>query len=128
MQQKAHAVSDASMKDGRIGSCLFITDEKKQKMMHNTLFHKSWSNNTVKGAEAIMLLELVTVLYKRSKSIALAKTTIAVDNWKKHRGLVDETCKVSYFFQDAGAEIAQIRKLVKETQYKIEFELANNND
>ena len=73
-----------------MGSHWLITDEKKQDMIQNTLFHKSWGNNTIKGAEAIVLLELITVLHKRSKNIISGKITIAIDNRKVYRGLVDE--------------------------------------
>ena len=66
-------------------------------------------------------------MHKRSRNITLGKITIRIDNSKVYKRLVNEICKASYFLQDAGAEIVQIRKLVSEIKYDIEFRLVKNN-
>ena len=46
----------------------------------NTLCHKRWDDNTIKGAEAIVALELITVIGKKGKMINEGKITVAIDN------------------------------------------------
>ena len=40
-----------------------------------------------------------------------------------HNGVTNEIVKASVYNQDAGAEIAQIRRLVEEIRFKVEFKL-----
>ena len=106
MQHKAYTTSDASMKEGKMGSYWLITDNKNQEIIQNTLFHKRWNNNIIKGVEAIVILELLIVLYKRSRNVISGKVTIGIDNPKVYKGLVNEIHKVGYFSQDTGVKIA----------------------
>ena len=66
----AHAASDASLKHGRMGGHWVITDQKNEEVIQNASYHKTWRNNTIKGAEAIVSLELVMVSHKRGRNIA----------------------------------------------------------
>ena len=93
--EKAHAATDASLKLGRMGGHWIVTDEKNEEILDNTIYHKAWRNNTIKGAEAIVLLELVTMLHKRGKNITRGKITIAIDNRKVHNGVINEIVKAS---------------------------------
>ena len=97
IQQKALTTSDTSMKGGRIGGYWLITNDKKQETIQNTLFNKRQNNNTIKGVDVIIILELVTVLYKRSRNVVSGKITIKIDNLKVYKGLVDEIYKASYY-------------------------------
>jgi len=121
--EKAQAATDASLKLGRMGGHWIVTDEMNEEIIENTIYHKAWRNNTNKGAEAIVLLELITMLHKRGKNITRGKITIAIDNRKVHNGVTIEIVKASTYNQDAGAEIAQIRRLLNEIRFKVEFKL-----
>ena len=110
MQHKAYSALDASIKEAKMGRHQLITNKKKQEIIQNTLFHKRQNNNTIKGVEAIVILELVTVLYKRSRNITSGKITIGIDNPKVCKGIVNKIYKVTYFSYDTKAEVAQIRK------------------
>ena len=121
--ETAHAASDASLKCGRMGGHWVITDQKNEEVIENTLYHKAWRNNTIKGAEAIVLLELVMVLHKRGRNVTQGKICVSIDNKKVFDGVTKTIVKASTYTQDAGAEIAQIRRLVKEMKFQIEFKL-----
>ena len=41
-----------------------LTDKKRKFEIKNTVYYKKWVNNTIVGAEIIMLLELFEVLKK----------------------------------------------------------------
>ena len=69
MQHKAYSALDASIKEAKMGRHQLITDEKKQEIIQNTLFHKRQNNNTIKGVEVIIILGLVTVLHKKSRNV-----------------------------------------------------------
>jgi len=55
-------VSDVSAKDGVMSGHWCIRDKNKQLLLSNTLYHKKWQDNTIVGAEVIVLLELIEVL------------------------------------------------------------------
>ena len=55
--------------------------------MQNTLCHNRWDNNTIKGADAIISLELVIVIGKKGKRINEGKITISIDNRKVYNGV-----------------------------------------
>ena len=57
-----------------------ITDINRKEEIHNTLYHKEWNINTIKGAEAIVMLELLMVIERKGKNIENGKLTIGIDN------------------------------------------------
>ena len=79
-QRKAHAASDAAMNNSKMGGHWIIMDLESKVKTQNTLCHKRWDNNTIKGAEAIVALELITVIGKKGKMINEGKITVAIDN------------------------------------------------
>jgi len=111
------------MKDGEMGGSWILTNNNKDKIIQNILYHKNWKKNTAKGAEAITLLELISVLKHRGRDIESGKLSIAVDNRKVYRGITEQIKKASTHTQDAGVEIAQIRRLLKEIKFEINFKL-----
>lgn len=109
------------------GRALAHNRRNEVKTIENALFHRRWNKNTIKGAEATILLDMISVLHKKSKHSRAGKITIGIDNRKACNGLVKETHKASIFSQDAGAEITQIRKLACEIKHDVEFKLAKIN-
>ena len=90
-------------------------------VIDNTLYHNRWKTNTIRGAEAIVLLELITVLRMRGRNITHGKVIVGIDNRKVYNEVTSMINKASTYTQDAGAEIAQIRRLIDEIKFEIEF-------
>ena len=59
---KAFAASDASCKNNQMGGYWIIANATKQYEQENKLYYKNWKVNASKGAEAIALLDLLTVI------------------------------------------------------------------
>ena len=120
-QRKAHAASDAAINDSKIGGHQMLIDLENRTKMQNTLCHKRQDNNTNEGAETITLLELIAVIRKKGKCINNGKITVGIGNKKVHRGVVRTINKASEHAQDTGVEIAQMRKILRNIKFKIEF-------
>ena len=43
----------------------YITNYQKETKSSNKLYHKKWADNTIVGAESIVLLELIEVLEQK---------------------------------------------------------------
>ena len=67
--RKACAATDAAMNDCRMGGHWIIMDVESKMKKCNTLHHNRWGDNTNKGAKAIALLDLMTVI--RNKGIGV---------------------------------------------------------
>lgn len=123
----AFAASDASVKNNQMGGYWIITNSSKQYKHEKSLYHKNWRVNTSKGAEAITLLELISVIERKGRGIERGKIIVAIDNRKVHRGILSEIVKPSTHTQDAGAEIAQMKKLLKKIRFEVEFNLVKGH-
>jgi len=104
-----YAASDASVKNGQMAGCWMIRNESNELLLQNHLYHKEWENNTIVGAEAITLLELIEVIERKGRGISHGKITIGVDNRKVYQRIVEEIAKPNVYAKDSGAEIAQIK-------------------
>ena len=80
--RKAYAATDVAINNGKIGGYWILVDTERRHIMQNTLYHKRWGENTVKGAEAIVLLELIIVIKNKGRNVESGKITMAVDNRK----------------------------------------------
>ena len=69
------------------------------------------------GAEATTLLALIETVCKKGWEIETGKIAIGVDNRRVFRNATKDVAKLSEYAQDVGAEIAQIRKLMKEISF-----------
>ena len=124
---KAFTAADASCENNQMGGYWIIANATKQYEQENKLYHKNWKANTSKGAEAIALLDLLTAIEKKGQKIECGKIEIAVDNLKVRRGTMNEILKLSIHTQDAGAEIVQIRKLLKKIKFEVDFKLVRGH-
>ena len=102
-------------------------DEHNQNQMKKLLYHKNWNLNTIVGAEAITLLELMEVLKRRARHIENGKITIGFDNRIAHQQMINEVVKPTMFANDAGAEIAQIRDIMKEIKFEVKLQLVRGH-
>ena len=66
---RALAASDTSVKDGEIGRVQMIIKNNGEEVLSNKLYHKKWAENLSKSAEALLLLELLQVIVKKSYHI-----------------------------------------------------------
>ena len=84
-------------------------------------------NNTPEAAEAIVLLELVEVLERRGRHVEEGKITIGIENRKECDKLVNIIRKTSDHAQNAGAEIAQIKKVTNKIKHEIKIKLVKGH-
>ena len=119
----AIGVTDASAKHGQMGGYWIFTSTTKAFEIKNTLYHKYWAENTCVGAEAIVLLELIHMIEKKGRDITRGLITIGIDNRKVHRKLVEDIMKTSMHVQDAGAIVAQIRRLLSRIKFEVQIKL-----
>ena len=66
---RALAASDTSVKDREMGRVWMIMKNNREEVLSNRLYHKKWAENSSKSVEALLLLELVQVIVKKSYHI-----------------------------------------------------------
>ena len=123
----AYTASDASVKNGQMAGCWTIRNESNELLLQNHLYHKEWENNTIVGAEAITLLELIEVIERKGRGISHGKIIIGVDNRKVYQRIVEEIAKPNVYAKDSGAEIAQIKRLLEKIKFEIQIELVKGH-
>ena len=95
------------MNDARRGGYQTTIDLESKIRLQNSLHHNRWNNNVIKGAEAAVSLELLTVMQNERKSIANNKIAIRIDNQKVHNGITQT------FKKEANARKTQVQKQLK---------------
>ena len=110
-------------KNKQIARCWTIRSKSNELLLQNHNYHKEQENNTIIGAEAITLLELVDAIERKGRRISHRKIIIKVDNRKAHQRIVETIEKPNTHAKDSGAEIAQIKRLLEKIKYKMEIEL-----
>ena len=128
IEGKAYAATDSSMDDREMAGYWCIKDIDQRLLIHNTIYHKEWKDNTCKGAEAITLLELIEVIVTKGKHIPTGKIKIGFDNRLAYRKIVNAILKPSTYAQDSGAEISRIKTLLKEVSFEIELVLVKGHE
>ena len=73
-------MSDALVKYRQMARFWCIRNQTQELLLKYHLYHKEWENNTVIGAEAMMLLELIETINKKGRGIASGRIVIGVDN------------------------------------------------
>ena len=126
-ERKAFTASDTSMKNNQIEEYWIVTDINQEEKIQNTLYYKEWKSNIIKGAEVIIILELLIVLERRGRNIENGKIVIGLDNRKVYQKLIDKIRKACYHTQDARVEIAQMKRLIKKIKFKLEFKLVKGH-
>ena len=76
---KVLAATDASVKDGKMGEAQIISNYNGNLLSRNKLYHKIWNENSNISVEALILLELIQVIERKSWHINKGKIIIAVD-------------------------------------------------
>ena len=104
-----------------------IRNKSNELLLQNHMYHKEWENNTIVGAEAITLLELIEVIERKGRGISYGKITIGVDNRKVYQRIVEEIAKPKVYAKDSGAEIAQIKRLLEKIKFEIQIELVKEH-
>ena len=78
-------------------------------------------------AETITLLDLIELLRIKGREITSGKIEIGFDNRRSHRRIIQEIMKPSICAQEAGAEIMQIRRIIKEVTFEIDLVLVKGH-
>ena len=63
------------------------------------------------------------MIEKKRRNINRGKIEVALDNSKFHRGIANDIVKLCKHAQDAGAEVAQMRRLLKNIRFEVDFKL-----
>ena len=91
-----------------------MDQEMKEILMEREVFSKEWEINTLRTAEAIILLDMIDTINRKSYDINDADMTVAIDNkaiWRiVYRGLVIP----NHSNQDAAAEASLVKKLIEQ--------------
>ena len=88
------------------------------------VFHKEWNDNASIVAETITLLDLIEILRIKGREISARKFKIGFDNRNLHRRTMQEVIKLGVCAQEAGAEIMQMRRIMKEVTFDVDLVLA----
>ena len=126
-ESKAYAASDASMKNKQMGGYWRLMNADSKEETRNTLHHKEWDKSTIVGAEAIVLLDLLAMLEKKGRNANSGKVIAGLDNKKVCRGIVQDFKRNSEGTKDAGAEIIEMKNIVKRIKFDIEFKLVRGH-
>ena len=126
--EMAVAVTDVSTKDGRMGGSWIIGDKNNRRLLGNKLYHKDWRENTSGAAEVIVLLELMMVIQKKGRNINSRKIIIGVDYKRAYKKIIEEIMKPNKYVQEARAEIALIKQLMKKINFEVEIKLMRGHE
>ena len=125
--KKAYVASDASVKNGQMAGYWTMQDLNQELLLHHHVYHKEQNENMVVRAEAITLLELIKIVERKGRGITHGRLVIRVDNCLVYHRIVENIAKPNVYAQDAGAEIAQIKKLIEKAKFDIQLELVKGH-
>ena len=127
-ERRAFAASDASVKNGKMAGCWIIANESEVDLENHEIYHKRWYQNTSGAAEVLILLELIKVIERKGRNINHGKITIGIDYKRVYRKIVTKIKKSSEYAQEAGAEIAEIKRLLKDIKFEVEIKLLKGHE
>ena len=93
----------------------------KQIEIRNELFSKQWEYNTPAVAEIIILLDMIRVIYNKSKYIIRGTIILVTDNAKVQRLITRDLQTSNDYVQEAAAEATEIQALIKKAMIMIEI-------
>ena len=99
-----------------------LVDVDKRVLIEKELFSKDQKNNTPKGAEVIIFLDMVQTVYQKSQGINSGAVTMFCDNKDVKRMSNRSMTRVNHFNQDAAAEGAAINRLINQIQIRVRIE------
>ena len=86
-ENKAIAATDISVKSRKIGGLQIIIMIKRKYEIEHRIYSKDWKVNISKVAEAIVLLDLIEMVAKRTKKINQGILVIYCDNKKLYQSI-----------------------------------------
>ena len=101
-----------------MGGRWIISHKQKTVEISIELCHKKWKDNTSGLTGVITLLEVIKTLERRGKHIEQGKIEIGFDNRIQHRNLVAKIKKSNTHAQEASAEIAMTKHVMKKINLK----------
>ena len=95
----------------QMGSYWLITNKIRSIKIENRLFYIWWQLNTLRVAETITVLDVITMIVKKSKNITRSTITVLNDNLKLVN-MINSTLSPTQFTLKAAAEVAEIKELI----------------
>ena len=80
-----------------MGEYWIITNEQQSFQLSNHLYSKQWEKNTPCSTKAIVLLELIEVLYNKGKHIESGLIKVFINNRYNNKRLTEEMIKLNTF-------------------------------
>jgi len=121
------AASDASCKNEEMTGHWIIASMDRSIKVENTIYHQTWGDNTIVGAEAITLLELLEVIHKKSKHIQHGSIQIGFDNRTIYKAIQSTGMKPTQYTQDGGAAITRMKQIIEEATITIKLILITHS-
>ena len=95
-----------------MGGHWLITDKQKSLHIENTIYYNKWTLNTLRVAEAITILEVITMIAKKGRMITRCIIIVLNDNFKLVE-MINNTLLLTQYTIEAVAEVAEIKAMIK---------------
>ena len=92
-----------------------IIKKDKTILMKYEMHTKKWKYNMPKIAEAVVLLDLITILNKKLHYITHSNISISIDNKKIWKIIHEEIILSNQYNQDATTEIIAIKRIIEQS-------------
>ena len=102
-----------------MGVCWVIMKRENEELIIHEMHAKDWKLNASKILEAVILLDLITMLRAKSQIKHQGKVDVCMDD--REMWIITNTSTIveNRFNQDSAAEINSIKKLMKEADLDI---------
>ena len=105
-----------------MGAYQILVDANKKILIEKELNSKDQKNNITKGAEAIIFLDMVQIVYHKLREINSSRVIMFCDNKYVERMLGRSMMRVNHFNQDVVAEGVAINRLINQIQIRVKIE------
>lgn len=121
---RVHAVSDASLKDGKMAAYWKMVTRDNNLVHDKKLCHKRWGNNIPKAAEAIACLDMLETIQDSVPEETNGELVVIIDNQQMHNMIVNQWKKSGTFTLDSLPTIHRIKNIIEHSSFEIIFQLA----
>ena len=123
MNNKELAASDALVKVYQIERFQILSNKNKVYKIRHIIYSKEQKYNTYIEGEATVVLDMIEMIYYKSRHITSTSIMIHNDNRLLIRLVGIEIFKENQFIIEARAKIAHIKQIIKESSISIEVQL-----
>ena len=90
--------------------------------MEKELFSKEWGSNIAKAAKAIVMLDMITTAYEKSREMKNRRLKAFIDNRELGKMVNGSIEIANHYNQNRVAEVIAIKRLIDECPIVIEVE------